>query len=50
VTLLQTDNLIFSPPGMVKDKTDVLKSINDKLGILELVGVGQFLQQMIRSI
>ena len=32
-----TDNLIFSPPGMVKVETDLLKSINDKLGILELV-------------
>jgi hypothetical protein len=32
-----TDNLISSPPGMVKVKTDLLKSINDKLGILELV-------------
>ena len=29
-----TDNLIFSPPGMVKVKTDLLKSINNKLGIL----------------
>ena len=32
-----TDDLIFSPPGMVKVETDLLKSINDKLGILELV-------------
>ena len=29
-----TDDLIFSPPGMVKVKTDLLKSINNKLGIL----------------
>jgi hypothetical protein len=32
-----TDDLIFSPPGMVKVETDLLKSMNDKLGILELV-------------
>ena len=32
-----TDDLIISPPGMVKVETDLLKSINDKLGILELV-------------
>ena len=32
-----TDNLIFSPPGMVKVETDLLKSINDKLGTLALV-------------
>ena len=32
-----TDNLIVSPPGMVKVETDLFKSINDKLGILELV-------------
>ena len=50
MTSTDTDDLIFSPPGLVKDKTHLLKSINDKLGILELVGVGQFLQQMIRSI
>jgi hypothetical protein len=32
-----TDDLIFSTPAMVKVETDLLKSINDKLGILELV-------------
>lgn len=32
-----TDDLCFSPPGMVSVETDLLKSINDKLGILELV-------------
>ena len=32
-----TDDLILSPLGMVKVKTDLLKLINDKLGILELV-------------
>ena len=32
-----TDNLIVSPPAMVKGETDLLKSTNDKLGILELV-------------
>ena len=32
-----TDDLIFSPPEMVKVETDLLKSINDKLGKLELV-------------
>ena len=32
-----TDDLILSPPGMVKVETDLLKSINDTLGVLELV-------------
>ena len=32
-----TDDFIFSPPGMVKVETDLLNSINDKLGILEFV-------------
>ena len=32
-----TDELCFSPPGMVSVETDLLKLINDKLGILELV-------------
>ena len=32
-----TDNLIFSPVGMVKVETHLLKSINDKLDILKLV-------------
>lgn len=32
-----TDDLCFSPPGMVRVETDLLKLINDKLGILDLV-------------
>jgi peptidoglycan hydrolase CwlO-like protein len=34
---MDTDNLSFSPPVMVRVETDMLKLINDKLGILELV-------------